>query len=90
MNTVEAINELQSYADHSWGGLNEAFKEAISALKKHVPKKPKKLTYDLLIQDGWIYECPTCGCACGENKYHPEVTQDDIYCTQCGQKLDWE
>ena len=61
-----------------------------SKLQKQVPKKPKKLTYKLLIDEGWIYECPTCGCACGENKYHPDVTGDDLYCTQCGQKLDWE
>ena len=40
MNTIEVINELQSYADNSWGGLNEAFEAAISALEKQVPKKP--------------------------------------------------
>lgn len=90
MTNKEAIKELQSYAEHSWGGLNEAFLFAIYALEKQIPKKPKKLTYKLLINDGWIYECPTCGCACGENKYHTEVTQDDAYCTQCGQMLDWD
>ena len=70
--------------------ITDALIMAVEALKKQVPMKPKKLTYKLLLDAGWVYECPTCGCACGENKYHPEVTQDDIYCTQCGQRLDWE
>ena len=70
--------------------ITDALIMAVEALKKQVPMKPKKLTYKLLLDAGWIYECPNCGCACGENKYHPEVTQDDMYCTQCGQALDWE
>lgn len=90
MTNKEAIKELQSYADNSWGGLNDAFTFAIHALEKQVPKKPTKLVSQLLISAGWIYKCPTCGCACGENKYHLEVTQDDYYCTQCGQMLDWD
>lgn len=70
--------------------ITDALIMAVEALKKQVPMKPKKLTYKLLLDAGWIYECPNCGCACGENKYHLEVTQDDMYCTQCGQALDWE
>lgn len=65
-----------------------ANEKALEALRKQIPIKPKKLTYKLLLEDGWIYKCPTCGCACGENKFHPDVTKDDIYCTQCGQALD--
>jgi len=30
----EAIKELQSFADSSWGGLSEAFEMAISALRE--------------------------------------------------------
>lgn len=33
MTREEAIKELQSYADASWGSLNEAFQMAISALR---------------------------------------------------------
>lgn len=44
----------------------EALKVAISALKKQIPKKPKKLTYKLLIDSGWEYECPNCGCKMDE------------------------
>ena len=62
----------------------------IKALEKQIPKKPTKLDSKLLIEAGWIYKCPTCGLACGANKYHLEATQDEFYCTQCGQRLDWE
>ena len=34
MNREEAIKELQSYAEHSWGDLNDAFEMAISALRQ--------------------------------------------------------
>ena len=34
MTREEAIKELQSYAEHSWRDLNDAFKMAISALRK--------------------------------------------------------
>ena len=63
---------------------------AKKALEKQVPKKPIKLVSELLIREGWTYKCPTCLSVCGENKYHLEVTQDEFYCTQCGQALDWE
>ena len=63
---------------------------AISALEKQIPKKPKKLTYKPLLDFGWRYECPNCKCACGENIYRETVTSDQIFCTQCGQALDWE
>lgn len=63
---------------------------ARDALRKQIPMKPEKLTYQLLLDDGWIYKCPFCDCACGENKYHSDVTKDDVYCTQCGQMLDWK
>lgn len=65
------------------------YQTAIEALKKQIPKKPKEMKYELLIEYGWKYACPTCGCACGENMYHYDVTKDDMFCTQCGQLLDW-
>lgn len=34
MTREEAIKELQSYAEHSWGDLNDAFEMAISALRQ--------------------------------------------------------
>lgn len=69
---------------------SDDMKNAIEALEKQTPKKPGKLTDIFLIREGWTYECPTCRCACGVNKNHPDVTSDEFYCTQCGQKLDWE
>lgn len=85
---VKVLNTIQG--DEAFGIYHYLTGGANLVLGRDIPKKPKKLTYKLLLDDGWMYECPTCGCACGENKYHPEVTQDDVYCTQCGQKLDWD
>lgn len=62
---------------------------AIEVLEKQIPKKPKNLTWELLLEAGWVYGCPSCGCAVGKNKYHSAVTQEDEYCPTCGQKLEW-
>lgn len=69
---------------------SDDMKNVITALNKQIPVKPTKLVSKLLIAEGWTYKCPTCLSACGENRYHPEVTCDNVYCTQCGQALDWE
>ena len=67
--------------------VEENAKIAIEALEKQLPKKPKKMKYSVLVDDGWKYKCPICGCACGENIYHYDITKDDMYCTNCGQKI---
>lgn len=82
------VTELE--ADSLTEGERQAYKAALDALEKQVPKKPTELVSKLLADSGWRWKCPACGCACGENKYHLEVTQDDEYCTQCGQRLLWE
>lgn len=92
MNEQEVIKVIKEIEDIGTV-LSSDFKwleMARDALEKQVPKKPTKLEYELLLNAGWIYTCPSCGCACGENRYHPEVTQDDMFCTQCGQMLDWK
>ena len=53
MTREDAIKELQSYAEHSWGDLNDAFEMAISALRQQelfceVTKKVEPLTLDEL------------------------------------------
>ena len=53
MTGEEAIKELQSYAEHSRGDLNDAFEMAISALRqqehfREVTKKVEPLTLDEL------------------------------------------
>ena len=63
MTREDAIKELQSYAEHSWGDLNDAFEMAISALRqqehfREVTKKVEPLTLDELrdmpIRD-WVW-----------------------------------
>ena len=54
MTREDAIKELQSYAEHSWGDLNDVFEMAISALRaqqehfREVTKKVEPLTLDEL------------------------------------------
>lgn len=85
MDAEKAIKEL-SYDDTAYGGncTYELRMEAIKALEKQIPKKPKniKTIFDF---SGRYYttkgDCPCCG---RENLY-----RTDIYCNKCGQKLDW-
>lgn len=69
-------------------------KAVLNALEKQIPKKPKTLTYELLVDSGWEYECPNCGCAVGKNEnlgfaYGEYLEPYEDYCCCCGQALDW-
>ena len=65
---------------------NEALKMAINALKKQIPKKPTPIDYEkymdtvknALFLKG-AYWCPNCN----------HVVKCGTYCSDCGQKLDW-
>ena len=64
------------------------------AIEKQIPKMPKILTWKLLIDSGWKYGCPNCGCAVGINKnlgfaYEEYLEPNESYCCSCGQALDW-
>lgn len=75
-----------------FGGDTEKFvMTAIRALEKQMPMKPKKLTYKLLVDSGWKYECPCCGLAIGENSFtdYEYIEPIEPYCGQCGQAIDW-
>ena len=65
MTREEAANELQSYADSSWGGLNKAFELAIAALReqeeyeiqrhrKHFDIKAPRPATDTNVGHKWI------------------------------------
>ena len=61
---------------------------AINALKKQIPKKPRKTdSYRGVLKRVYAYVCPACGNACLE-KYMNE-RQNTMFCWNCGQKLDW-
>ena len=79
---ISALEEIQQYREI---GSLEEFREVVDRQK---PKKILPLDRDgLLYEDGWRYKCPVCGCAVGENVYHPDVTKDFEYCSMCGQKI---
>lgn len=58
-----------------------AFKTAIEALEKQIPKKPAF--------DAWSHNCPTClATLVDNNKIHRDGAKKH-YCDECGQALDW-
>ena len=59
-------------------------------IDKATPKKPNKLDYKLLLDEGWNYECPICKCAIGINTKAIDYTQEESYCPTCGQALLWK
>lgn len=85
MTLKEAIEELRSYADSSWGGLNEAFQLAIDAMTKvnaiegYEPIKWETVPIVREDPDGdWIaieYHCPGCGRV---------VYRKEPFCPTCG------
>ena len=78
---IKVINTLQELVDKA-----PYYKELED---KATPKKPNKLTYKLLLDDGWKYECPRCKCAIGINPNALDYTQDESFCPTCSQAIDW-
>lgn len=88
-NEAEAIECLKSNKPAScYIMLQEAVDFAIQALKKQIPKKPRKTdSYRGVLKRIYAYVCPTCGNVCLE-KYMNE-RQNTMFCWNCGQRLDW-
>lgn len=87
MKPEEALKELR-YQELPGGSVMvdlETRQEAIKALEKQIPKKPKNIK-TIIDFSGRYYttkgDCPVCN---REGLY-----KSDFYCNKCGQKLDWE
>lgn len=65
--------------------LLEAYVFAVLALEKQIPKKPKLSR--LSTKRNKLYVCPTCSNQCLEKEANER--QDNMYCWNCGQALDW-
>lgn len=63
----------------------EAYKLAVDALKKQIPKIPHiwedKYYFSPMPNDDWGYSCPCCG--------NREIDYPELHC-ECGQTLDWK
>lgn len=73
--SIDVIKEKLIEAEKEYP-LNLAFKLAIKALDKQLPKKPVYLGYSI------VFECPCC-----KGRMSKLVKPDCCLC--CGQKLDW-
>ena len=93
----KAIKEEQAIVNNGDEFHVEALKvcEVVKqALEKQIPKKPEILNYIPLLNSGWKYQCPNCGCAVGKNKnlefaYEEYLEPYQSNCMSCGQALDW-
>ena len=84
---IEIVRKEKVYMDsHAGRAQSEAFLIAINALEKQIPKKPTPIDYEkymdtvknALFLKG-AYWCPNC----------KHVVKCGTYCSDCGQKLDW-
>ena len=86
MDAKEAIEKLK--APELPDGLvmvgAEARQEAIKALEKQIPKKITNMKSMLDFSGNYYTSRGNCPC-CGE-----ELNRSFIYCSKCGQKLNWE
>lgn len=79
MTIEEAINELQSYADNSWGDLNDAFKLAIDALKDKCNESNRWISVEDMLPNtfvGVLGYCPD---------EYPLQTVHEVYVNGFGQ-----
>ena len=86
MTAIEAVDIIKTaIAEVEWNYPIDyaiAFKTAVEALEKQIPKKPK------LLDSGEFYSCPSCDIVIRKNE--PSHGNIDIpHCKWCGQALDW-
>lgn len=81
---INALNAVCGQKDFYDEEFEKALGMAIKALEKQIPKKviPRHIRKYDGFDDG---ECPTC-----RNSVLRDGFSNDIYCDECGQKLDWE
>lgn len=90
MTVKEAIEEMKSYAENSWGGLSEAFEKAIWALEK---QNEIGIVSEGNDESDWVC-CPCCNETLGTNEdawnsFYAN-NWEAIYCHKCGQALIWK
>lgn len=100
MTPQEAIDVLERERNKShWDSLDElkqasdAWKMAIEALKRQIPKKPIRINKNKEFDGNWKKICPSCGRMLIERITTPEKSFPRHYnYTQhcwCGQAIDW-
>ena len=93
MTEQDAIELLKRRKVLSWqggfGDYDEAEQMAIKALEKQIPKKPFKTMDE---NNPYYKYMPWCCPCCRETLYEDTEwgNQEFAYCTDCGQKLNWE
>lgn len=79
---IEILNDTEADMEYTNQEINTAYRIAIELLERQTPKKPKIYYAE---GDNRIV-CPNLECNGGEGI---NVYNGENYCTECGQKLDW-
>jgi hypothetical protein len=90
MTEQETIERLEIYKNFDFSkGSKEAMQVAIKAIEKQIPKKPFKTMDE---NNPYYKYMPWCCPCCRETLYEDTEWggQEFAYCTECGQKLNWE
>jgi len=85
MNAREAIERLSPFLECSNKQIVEAYKTAITALEKQVPRKPEEVKSAL---DYDTFGCPSCKFSVGWTDGLNGMFNN--FCTNCGQYISWE
>lgn len=93
MTLEEAIKTLLKYSDLFPSDSQEAINCAVLALKKQIPKKPKRVDKNSVFDGNWKLICPCCGATLmkritTERESRPTHYNMTKHC-DCGQALDW-
>lgn len=77
-----------------------AYEAAVECLKKHIPQPPVKAVHKSIVHENrgdqphtWreseceVWECPCCGKTVWSGI---SIAKKSPYCSDCGQKIDWE
>lgn len=92
MTNAEAIEFLELIRTDG-GTINEALGMAISALKKLIPERPKRIITNKEVSGNFQMVCPSCGWLMFErvttkDKSEPVVYRICNFCQSCGQRID--
>lgn len=69
--------------------LNHCLERLQELVDKETPKEPILYTDVIHGEEENVYECPNCGSFLGYEEECKEECYQSLYCSGCGQKLDW-
>ena len=80
-------------ARYTVASIRPALKQCLEGLQvlvdKETPKEPILYTDVIHGKEENVYQCPNCGSFLGYENECKEECYQSLYCSDCGQRLDW-